>query len=174
MALELEQLTGAVVRGCPDRRDGGSSGWRVGPLPVSLYCWSRTHKVMLGVTVLQKPTENLGYFTHNSIVVELYHINFTFWQHHQIILKEPQWISQVFVQILLYKDPFWVTQVLSSDLKHSYLVVNGCKWPTLYSDRCFWFRHLNYMIILPLPWFTAMCVTLNLISLISRRDVWNK
>lgn len=46
-------LTGAVIWGCPDRGDRGSSWRGVGPLSVSLYCWGRAYEVILGVTILQ-------------------------------------------------------------------------------------------------------------------------
>lgn len=46
-------LTRAVIWGCPDGGDGRSSWGGVGPLSVSLYCWGRANKVILGVTILQ-------------------------------------------------------------------------------------------------------------------------
>lgn len=57
------KLTRAVIWGCPDRGDGGSSWGGVGPLSVSLYCWGRAYKVILGVTILQnKHTETKKIF----------------------------------------------------------------------------------------------------------------
>lgn len=58
ICIVITFLTGAVIWGCPDRRDGGSSWRGVGPLSVSLYCRGRAHKVILGVTVLQDKHTN--------------------------------------------------------------------------------------------------------------------